>query len=190
LSLFNTPLEGEHMSSEKTRGNWGGYSLSWQYGQSVHLVPLSANLPRLDWLQRFLTVWGKELKSMNTQDELENAFYDIFIQYLFFVFKDSPALPEFLDWERSNCGVPYGRDFYRQRYKNLHSWTTATKKTHWENFYFWIYIDEITIDACLSLLKNKNRDFPSPIMRVERGIIEWLVELAPYESVDVQYREK
>lgn len=176
-------------SEKKYSGNWESYKKNWQEGSSVYYAPAVVNLFVLDWFQLFLTVWGANLMKIQTLSELEFFFHKIYIPYLFHLFKDSYPLQHFLNWEQVIYGVPYGADFYRVRYENLLQWTRYVKNTPMEKTFFYIHIHEITWNACLSLFKNQNGDFPHAILCSENGFINWLVEIDPYESIDIQRSE-
>lgn len=173
------------LSRTRERGYWDDEITYRPVGsdENERVIPRGLNRNTMVFLQRWLTVWGDKLRKIMTINDLQKAFYDTFIPWIFMKYKNSKYA--FDAW--ANIKKIEHRN-NETTYKNLQQWViweALDGGRPWIRFPLWIAASHITWKRVLKAMTKESGAFENGIIALRPdGSFEWVVSLSPYESVE------
>ena len=162
-----------------TSGYWD--SVRSIYNPQQPLVILKSKGLKLlgDYVQRWLTVFGPNIKTMHTVTELKDFFIRCFMPWLMGHY---PSSKVFRLWEEGEYGQESG-----DTYAHLQEWVAAAEKNNakpWIKCPCWIAAKHINWTTALYILMPTSNLFMNGLLQVEKDTqnITWNVELDPFVS--------
>jgi len=171
--------------------------------EMTRIIPRGLNKNTMKFLQRWLTVWGDKLQEISSVGDLENAFYNAFVPWIFCEYNKSKYI--FDDWEREQeqrtklILYPNDETLNRDKYANLQKWVyESAQKGHqpWVSYPIWIAASHITWSRILNAMTKESGAFENGLIRIIQGrgpsaSFEWVVGLTPYKTIEFEEsREK
>jgi hypothetical protein len=197
-------------SRTREKGYWKDeitYGNVWS-DENDRIIPHGLNMKTMKFLQRWLTIWGDKLKEVTTIGDLENAFYNAFVPWLFCEYNDSKYAFEHweLEQERSDDQERSKRVLYpndetlnRDKYVNLQQWVHESAQhgaQPWVSYPIWIAASHITWSRVWKAMTKESGAFENGLIRIIQGrgpsaSFEWVVGLTPYKTIEFEEnREK
>jgi hypothetical protein len=162
------------------------------------IIPVGLNQNTLTFLQRWLTVWGDKLKEVTTIGDLEKAFYNAFVPWIFCEYNKSKYAFDY--WEQSKRVLyPNDETLNRDKYANLQRWVHESAQhgaKPWVSYPIWIAASHITWSRVLKAMTKESGAFENGLIRIIHGhgpsaSLEWVVDLTPYKRIEFEEsREK
>jgi hypothetical protein len=167
--------------------------------ENDRIIPRGLNTNTMKFLQRWLTVWGDKLKEVATVGDLENAFYNAFVPWLFCEYNNSKYAFDY--WEQSKRVLyPNDETLNRDKYANLQRWVQESAQDGakpWVSYPIWIAASHITWARVWNAMTKESGAFENGLIRIIQGrggpsaSFEWVVGLTPYKIIEFEEsREK
>lgn len=171
--------------------------------EMTRIIPRGLNKNTMKFLQRWLTVWGDKLQEISSVGDLENAFYNAFVPWIFCEYNKSKYI--FDAWEREQeqrtklILYPNDETLNRDKYANLQKWVhESAQKGHqpWVSYPIWIAASHITWTRVWNAMTKESGAFENGLIRIIQGrgpsaSFEWVVGLTPYKTIEFEEsREK
>jgi hypothetical protein len=184
-------------SRTREKGYWKDeitYRNVWS-DENDRIIPRGLNMNTMKFLQRWLTVWGDKLQEIVTVGDLENAFYNAFVPWLFCEYNNSKYA--FDHWEQSKRILyPNDETLNRDKYANLQKWVHESAQhgaKPWVSYPIWIAASHITWARVLKAMTKESGAFENGLIHIIQGrgpsassSLEWVVGLTPYKTIEFE----
>jgi hypothetical protein len=170
------------------------------HGRNAVILPKGINIVTISFLQRWMTVFGPTLATINDINVLESYFYKSFLHWLEITYI---TFGDFLDWEayQENDGpycndsrFCYDEDFNFRTYQRLQLWVEVMAKggkKPWMKSPCWIAAKHTTWKTMLSLMLPSSLILKKGFLKqLDNDSFEWTVNVENFVSSNYRRREK
>lgn len=187
-----TPASPTHFRTPaRNSGDWSTPT-TWSHTQITDRpIPTRINFRTINFVQRWLTVWGNQLKGICTIGELEKFFYGTFVSWL-----KATLSASFLAWQKANARHTAKTNDV-EMYTQLQKWALLEKDSGgrpWIKNPFWMAVEHTTWTKVLFVMSATSNVFPGGLLRITghhinpAAKIEWIADIDPYSSLSFETR--
>lgn len=183
--------EEEAQKAEMSRkdGTWKNYYFPTVFPEKneKRIRPKNVPIIVLNFLQRMLTVSGKEFSTCTTVGEFHDKFIEMFVPWFFANFQRDNEAKNYV------YGIGSSPDLsHKQAYNRLQEWVKSVSKNFsgdpWKELHGFTAANIITPESVLYAMSDTSRSFEKGILKINGHTknpgskIAWIVSLDPYVS--------